>query len=172
MSATSHETPVAGYHPYGALSRVWERGVFIGLGACLPIVLGSLPKILTSDAALTPTGRAIWLMYAFVQVASKTPISFAYGLSGWRAALDLAGFATLLAATVVFALGQPVHVPTIAWQCGGLLVAASVAAVALAPMQVDLGSPAIPLPRELFAKTMSFLVTLPMLAALGLLAFP
>lgn len=166
MSYWLEETPPAGHHPYGELSRIWERGVFLGLGLSLPFAFGSAIERVASGAVPTHTAAAVWIFYTLVQIASKVPVSFTYPLAGLRAVLDLAGFAVLVSASLALALGCSRLVPVALWQAGLLLVAVSLLVGWTTPVAVDPGARPIPLARQVFAESVSLLVSTPMILAL------
>jgi hypothetical protein len=161
--------PRALYHPYGALSRLWESLVLLGLVVVMPTVYRSLAEIAATGAPPESERRvAMWLAYCAIQVASKLPVSFRYPHTGWRAALELGGFAALLLGALAFVLGH-----ANALTVGGWRLALGVAVVGLGafyawPMDSDDGP--VPFGRQLLAKAVGTLVYAPMIAVLVILA--
>jgi len=167
-------TPPAGYHPYGRLSEIWERWVFIGLNVSLPFVYYScLSAVLSGwppslDVAPTP-----WLVYAAVQVSGKLPISFSYPpISYFRRVIDAIAFIVLAGAVVAYALGIGQLVIRELWQLGFAAAVIGLANYWSAPRTRMADGQAIPMVREVYARCVGTLVNLPMYFALVALSVP
>lgn len=161
--------PRALYHPYGALSRLWESLVLLGLVVVMPTVYRSLAEIAATGAPPESERRvAMWLAYCAIQVASKLPVSFRYTLTGCRAALDLGGFAALLLGALAFVTGHS-HLLTVGgWRVALVLAVVGLGSFYAKPMDSDDGP--VPFGRQLLAKVVGTLVYAPMIAVLVILA--
>lgn len=169
MPHLTGEAPPPLYHPYGQLSRLWERAVLVGLWATLWPAL-SVARRAVDSGSLPSDTDAWWVCYVGVQVASKIPISFTYSARGAHAILDLSGFGVLLLASVAFALGWADLLPKALWQVGFGVVAASMLVYFATPAAVDPNEAPIPAWQYVFGKSMSVFASSPMILALWVLA--